>query len=93
MVYCPKIIYFDFNSGWNITPGARLTMKNLISFIVGIFLIKWFWGWTVPDLFPNGVKFGMVVASISWFSAFKLSVFFTLLASVPKISKIKRSLP
>ncbi len=56
-------------------------------FILGIFLIKWFWMWTIPGLFPGAVASGAVAARISWWTALKLSVLVSLLAAITNISK------
>lgn len=66
-------------------------MKNLLIvvaiFIFGIFLIKWFWGWTIPEIFPGAVQQGLISSKISWWTALKLSVLFSLIAAVARISK------
>jgi hypothetical protein len=56
-------------------------------FVLGIFLIKWFWMWTIPALFPGAVQSGAVAAHISWWTALKLSVLVALLAAITNISK------
>lgn len=56
-------------------------------FVLGIFLIKWFWMWTIPGLFPGAVASGAVAAKISWWTALKLSVLVALLAAITNISK------
>ena len=43
--------------------------------VLALFLVKWVWAWTIPDLFPGAVKQGLIVGSISWFTAFKVAVF------------------
>ncbi|MCM2267507.1 MAG: hypothetical protein NDI60_06985 [Elusimicrobiales bacterium] len=58
-----------------------------VIFVLGIFLIKWFWMWTVPGLFPGAVAAGLVAAKISWWTALKLSVLVALLAAITNISK------
>jgi len=59
----------------------------ILIFVLGIFLIKWFWMWTVPGLFPGAVAAGLVAAKISWWTALKLSVLVALLAAITNISK------
>jgi hypothetical protein len=59
----------------------------VVVFALGIFLIKWFWMWTVPGLFPGAVESGLVAARISWWTALKLSVLVALLAAITNISK------
>ncbi|HBB66472.1 MAG: hypothetical protein A2X28_09645 [Elusimicrobia bacterium GWA2_56_46] len=56
-------------------------------FVLGIFLIKWFWMWTIPDLFPGAVASGLVAARISWWTALKLAGLVALLAAITNISK------
>ena len=50
------------------------------------FLAKVMWAWTIPDLFPGAVAQGLVVKSISWGTAFKLSLLAFLFA-FPRSSK------
>ena len=59
----------------------------ILIFVLGIFLIKWFWMWTIPGLFPGAVSAGLVAAKISWWTALKLSVLVALLAAITNISK------
>ncbi|MHB0997268.1 MAG: hypothetical protein ACYC2I_12935 [Elusimicrobiales bacterium] len=56
-------------------------------FVLGIFLIKWFWMWTIPALVPGAVAAGLVAGKISWWTALKLSVLVALLAAITNISK------
>ncbi len=56
-------------------------------FVLGIFLIKWFWMWTIPGLCPGAVASGLIAAKISWWTALKLSVLVALLAAITNISK------
>lgn len=42
--------------------------------VLAIFLIKWFWGWTIPELFPKACEQGLVASTISWWTAFKLAI-------------------
>ncbi len=56
-------------------------------FVLGIFLIKWFWMWTIPELFPGAVASGDVAGIISWWTALKLAGLVALLAAITNISK------
>lgn len=38
-------------------------------------LLKLVWAWVMPELFPGAVAQGLLVASLSWGAAFKLTVF------------------
>lgn len=59
----------------------------ILIFVLGIFLIKWFWMWTIPGLFPGAAAAGLVADKISWWTALKLSVLVALLAAITNISK------
>lgn len=43
-------------------------------------LLKLVWAWVMPELFPGAVAQGLLVASLSWVAAFKLTVFMMVLA-------------
>lgn len=43
--------------------------------VLALFLVKWVWAWTIPDLFPGAVEQGLVAKSISWFTALKVAIF------------------
>ncbi len=55
-----------------------------VVFFFSILIIKYLWGWTVPDLFPKAVEEGYVAGEISWFSALKLSLFIALVGGMVK---------
>ena len=55
-----------------------------IIFFISILIIKYLWGWTIPDLFPKAVEEGYVAREISWFTALKLSLFIALLGGMMK---------
>ena len=61
-----------------------------IVFFISILIIKYLWGWTIPDLFPKAVEEGYVAREISWFTALKLSLFIALLGGMMKGHKSKR---
>lgn len=60
---------------------AGLTVA-ITMFVVGLFLIKILWTWTVPDLFPGAVQQGLIAKSISWFAAAKIALFIAILAGI-----------
>ena len=39
-------------------------------------IIKLFWGWIIPDIFPGAVEQSLITDSISWGTTFKLMIFF-----------------
>ncbi|MEK7476853.1 MAG: hypothetical protein AAB152_14620 [Candidatus Coatesbacteria bacterium] len=42
-------------------------------FVFVLFVFKFLWAWTVPDLFPGAVAQGLVARELSWGAAFKLA--------------------
>lgn len=46
----------------------------VVVFAIILVGIKISWAWIVPDLFPGAVEGGLVVASISWWTAFKVAI-------------------
>lgn len=58
-------------------PGILLLIIG--SFILSLFLIKIVWSWVIPDIFPGAVASGLIAREISWFAAFKLSIFISIL--------------
>ncbi len=71
----------------------KLWVKILLAVIfigLPLLVVKLLWAWTVPDLFPGAVQQGLVARSISWFTAFKLSIFVSFVAAVTGISSAKK---
>ena len=69
------------------TPSFNI--KKLLFFFAGVILVKLFWGWTAPNLFPVGTAGNLVADSISWWSAIKLSILFTLLSAISTFKMAK----
>jgi len=59
----------------------------IIFFVAGIFVIKILWAWTIPEIFPGAVEQGLIVKNIKWFSALKLSILFSMIATITRFSK------
>ncbi len=53
-----------------------------VAFVAFLFLIKFLWAWTVPDLFPGAVEQGLVAGTISWLTAIKLAIFIAVLSGI-----------
>lgn len=53
---------------------AGLALLPLV-ILLGLFIIKFVWSWVIPDLFPGAVEQGLIVRELTWYTAFKLSVF------------------
>ena len=73
--------------------GKFTKLQQLIFAVIPLFLgimaiaflvIKLLWAWTIPDLFPGAVEQGLIAAEISWFTAFKLAIFFAILTGASK---------
>ncbi len=67
-------------------------ISGLIALVFGIVVIsflaiKLLWAWTIPDLFPGAVEKGLIASEISWFTSFKLALFFGLLTGLVKINR------
>ena len=57
--------------------SSRLTITTLFGFGALVIIIKVMWDLTVPDLFPGAVAEGLVVETLNWWTAIKLSLFIT----------------
>jgi len=60
----------------------------MLLILVGVLLISWvaiklIWDWIVPDLFPTGI----LAATVSWTTAFKLAVLTTICVLIKKMKK------
>jgi hypothetical protein len=53
-----------------------------IAFVVVLLLIRFLWGWTVPDLFPGAVEQGLVARSISWLTAAKVAILLAVVSGI-----------
>lgn len=56
-----------------------VALPGVLAGIVGVFvlvllLLKVFLAWTVPDLFPEAVKQGLIAKEISWLAAVKVAI-------------------
>jgi hypothetical protein len=60
---------------------ASLTLA-CITFVIVLCIVRWLWAWTVPDLFPGAVEWGLVAGQISWLTAIKVSIFVAVLSAL-----------
>ena len=67
-----------------IIPGILALVIGIM--ILAFFIIKWLWAWTIPDLFPGAVEKGLIAKEISYFTSFKLALFFATLGGAIKIN-------
>lgn len=67
------------------TEGAPRFITILITiaivFVISLIVFRFVWGWVVPDLFPGAVAEGLMVADLTWLTAFKLAVLVAVLGS------------
>ena len=67
-----------------IIPGILALVIGIM--ILAFFIIKWLWAWTIPDLFPGAVEQGLIAKEISYFTSFKLALFFATLGGAIKFN-------
>jgi len=72
-----------------VVPGVLAVVVCV--FVIAIFLVKFLWGWTVPDLFPGAVEQGLVARSISWLTSLKVAIFIAVLTGAAGASRRERS--
>ncbi len=77
-------------------PSLLTAIFGVLALIVGallitLFLVKWLWAWTIPDLFPGAVAQGLIARSISWLTALKLAIFVAVLAGLAGARRNERS--
>ena len=70
-----------------IIPGIMALFIGVM--ILALFVIKWIWAWTIPDLFPGAVEQGLIAKEISWFTSLKLSIFVAILSGTVKVNSKK----
>ena len=75
--------------------GKFTKLQQLIFAVIPLFLgimaiaflvIKLLWAWTIPDLFPGAVEQGLIAKEISYFTSFKLALFFATLGGAFKVN-------
>ncbi|KPL04744.1 MAG: hypothetical protein AMJ73_03805 [candidate division Zixibacteria bacterium SM1_73] len=71
----------DFVSGI-VTSIISMIILGIVFFVIGLFLVKLLWAWTIPDLFPVAVQRGFMAGEISWLTALKIAIFVGLLGGV-----------
>ena len=65
-----------------ITSGANILISAAVTLVIGTFLFKFLWRWTIPELFPAAVEQGFILGSITWLTALKISGLAAILTSV-----------
>ena len=63
-----------------VTVAITVFVTVAVMLVVSLVVFKFVWGWVVPDLFPGAVDEGLIVADLTWLSAFKLAVLVAVLS-------------
>lgn len=58
--------------GGKVTGVTSILVGAVVTFAIGVILIKLLWTWTVPDLFPAAVDRGLISDDLTWLAALKL---------------------
>ena len=66
---------------WALLVPGILALAAVVV-VVMLLVVKLLWAWTIPDLFPGAVEQGLIAAKISWWTAFKVAIFGTVLAGL-----------
>jgi hypothetical protein len=67
---------------WLVAAIPGMIAVAAVAVVVSLFIVKFLWAWTVPDLFPGAVKLGLIARNITWLTAFKVALLFGLLAGL-----------
>ena len=74
------------NDKWWNTLLWRLLAIFSVALLISLILVKLLWGWAVPDMFPQAVEGGFIAGSISWFTAFKISIIVAFIAAFASLA-------
>lgn len=69
------------NIGNQVTGITSALITAAVVFAIGVVLVKVFWAWTVPDLFPGAVEQGLIVADLTWLAAIRTVVLVAIVSS------------
>ena len=68
---------------FTVATGCGLVMLVFFGMLLfGLLIIKLWWSWAIPDLFPGAVQQGLIAASISWWTSFKLALALALISAL-----------
>ena len=73
---------------WN-KFALRLLAIFSVALLISLLLVKILWGWAIPDIFPQAVERDFIAGSISWFTAFKISIIVAFVAAFASIALIR----
>lgn len=67
------------------TSGGNILISAAATLVIGAFLFKHMWNWTIPELFPVAVEQGLILEDISWLTVLKVTGSAAILMSVGSI--------
>jgi len=79
------------NKTWWIAIISGTLALIAVYVVIVLLLVKLLWAWTIPDIFPGAVEQGLMVGSISWYTAFKIAVFVAVLAGLAGVRRGRES--
>lgn len=68
-----------------ITFGATILISVAGTLVIGTFLFKLLWSWTIPELFPAAVEQGLITGDITWLTAMKITGLVAVLTSAGQL--------
>ena len=61
------------------TTAITILIQAAIVFGISLIVLKFVWGWMVPDLFPGAVAEGLISAELTWKTALKFAAIMVVL--------------
>jgi hypothetical protein len=68
-----------------ITIGSINLIGAVVTFLIGVILVKLLWFWTIPELFPAAVEQGLILGDITWLTALKVTGLVAVMTSAGSI--------
>lgn len=68
-----------------ITFVANIFISAAVTLVIGTFLFKLLWSWTIPEIFPVAVEQGLILGDITWLAAMKITGLVAILTSAGSI--------
>lgn len=66
--------------GNKVTDVTTALVTAVVTFAIGVILIKLLWAWTIPDLFPAAVDQGLIAGGLTWLAAMKAAALIAILS-------------
>jgi hypothetical protein len=71
-----------------VVTWTQIIIQIVIMFVISVIVLKFVWGWVVPDLFPGAVAQDLISANLTWAASLKLAVLVAVLSGFyPSITK------